>query len=140
MSMDGKNRAAIITNVSILSVTLDYQAQVLYWVCDCGDHNLTIKSSNIYGTNQQTIYHDNILSRYYYYSTPPGLSIYNETLLLSSPRTSEVYKLGINGTTLNTFINDSVLCRIKYLLKVTKQPLGESSMGRNVSSCYNIIV
>ena len=128
MSMDGKNRTAIITNVSILSVTLDYQTQVLYWVCDCGDHSLTIKSSNIHGTNQQTIYY-NIQSWYYYYITPPGLTIYNDTLLLSSPRMSKVYKLGINGTTFDTFIDDSVLCRIKYLLKVTKQPLGESSMG-----------
>ena len=124
MSMNGKNRTAIITNVSILSVALDYQTQMLYWVCDYGDHSLTIKNSNIYGINQQTIYRS-ISSWNYYYNS--GLTIYNETLFLSSPRTSsEVYRLKINGTstTFNTFINDSVLCRVKYLLKVTKQPLG----------------
>ena len=136
--MDGNNRTFIIdvdTYDAILSLTLDYQAQVLYWILgDHGNHSQIIKHSNIDGTNQQTIlqlrnvYYDHYLFHYYFYSMTSGLTVYNETLFLSSSWTSEVYKLGINGENFNTlFINSSgqVFCRFRISqLKVAKQPTG----------------
>ena len=59
MSMDGSNRTTIIdvdAYDAILSLTLDYQAQVLYWVYgDDSNGSLIIKCSNVDGTNQQII-------------------------------------------------------------------------------------
>ena len=143
MSMDGNNRTLIIKenrteqyyHDRILSFTVDYQGQMLYWVfSDYADDyicNLIIKRSNIDGTNQQTIYYYDH-NRWYCYTileTPPGLAIHEETLILSLPWMREVHRLGTNGANFNIFINDSVLCRVKYLLKVTKQPVGEFNIA-----------
>ena len=63
MSMDGKNRIAIIDVDTrsdrdiILSFTLDYHAQVLYWIFSNNDsHRLNIKCFNIDGKIQRIIY------------------------------------------------------------------------------------
>ena len=136
MSMDGKNRTAIIDvdtrsdHDAIVSLTLDYQAQVLYWVfANYSNGSLIIKNSNTDGTNQQTILRlQNVYYHYYdYYYYPPGLTMYNKTLFLSLPRTRDLYKIGINGDT-SMFINSSaqVFCRFRnYQLKATSnQPSG----------------
>ena len=138
MSMDGKNRTVVIgvdasyyDNI-VLSLALDYQAQVLYWFfCDRHNNTIYIKRSNIDGTNQKTILqlNDSYYYNYchYYHLDSWGLTMYNETLFLSSPRTREVYKLGTNGENFITLINSSaqVSCRFYYYqLKVTKQPSG----------------
>ena len=136
MSMDGKNRTAMIIDLDtrsysndILSFTLDYESQVLYWVL--GNHSnsrLIIKRSNVDGTNQQTILQlQNVYYvSYYYRHHSSGLTIFNETLFLSLPRTRELYKIGINGDML-MLINS--VCRFwNYQLKVTNQPSGYSSM------------
>ena len=135
--MDGKNRTIII-NVNrnstyyydaILSLTLDYQAQMIYWVFgNYSNHSLTIKRSNIDGTNQQTISQPIQIYGYYYaFDYPPGLTMYQETLFMSLPWMREIYKIGINGENFTTFINSSaqVFCSgYYYQLKVTKQPSG----------------
>lgn len=135
MSMDGKNRTVII-NLNrrryyvntILSLTLDNQAQVLYWVFSGSDnHTLIIQSSNVDGTNQQTILvlRNNTVDYRHSLRFPPRLTIYNETLFLSSPWSNEIYKLRANGENFMTFISNLVLCRSNYHLKVTNQPIGE---------------
>ena len=142
MSMDGKNRTAIIDVTSsygdvILSLTLDYPAQVLYWVYgNHSNYSLIIKCSNTDGTNQQTILQlQNVHYDYYYYyyyhrhyssTYSSGLTVYNKTLFLSLTMTSDLYKIGINGDT-SLFINSSaqVFCRFQnYQLKATNQPKG----------------
>ena len=144
ISMDGNNRTAIIDVIwyhnAILSFTLDYQAQVLYWVYgNDSNGSLMLKRSNIDGTNQQTILQlQNVYYDYYYYyryyyrfySDASGLStVYNETLFLSLTLTRELYKLGINGDAL-LLINSSVLCRFQNSqLKMTNQPSGEFQGG-----------
>ena len=136
--MDGNNRTVIIdvdTYDFILSLTLDYEAQVLYWILgDNSNYSQIIKRSNIDGTNQQTIlqlrdeYYDYFLFYRHFYSITSGLTVYNETLFLSSLWTNEVYKLGTNAENFNTlFINSSgqVFCRFQTpQLKVAKQPTG----------------
>ena len=136
--MDGNNRTTIIDvdtidNDAILSLTLDYQAQVLYWVfIDYDNRSQTIKRSNIDGTNQQTILQlrDELLDHFFYFyilGYSLGLTVYNETLFLSVSRTREMYKLGTNGENFTLFINNSaqVFCRFRYnQLKVTNQPSG----------------
>ena len=137
MSMDGKNRTTIIdVNTrsdynAILSLTLDYQAQELYWVfANYSNHSLIIKHSNTDGTNQQTILQlQNVHYDYYYnyYHYPPGLTVYNKTLFLSLPLTRDLYKIGINSDTSESlFINSSAqFCRYQnYQLKATNQPSG----------------
>lgn len=144
MSMDGKNRTVVIgVNTSyydniMFSFTLDYQAQVLYWVFgDYHNHTISIKCSNIDGTNRKTILQLNdsyYYDFYYYYHyhlvyrlDSWGLTVYNETLFLSPPRMREIYKLGTNGENFITLINSSaqVFCRFRYYqLKVIKQPSG----------------
>ena len=148
MSMDGNNRTVIIeadTNDTMLSLTLDYQTQVLYWIFGNNSNgSLNIKRSNTDGTNQQTILQlQNIYYYYYNYFHLHrffydlihlfGLTVYNETLFLSLPWMSnnEIYKLetnDINGENFSTlFINSSaqVLCRFPfYQIKVTNQPSG----------------
>ena len=108
MSMDGKNRTVII-NVdaydAVLSLTLDYQAQVLYWVL--GNNNsgsLIIKRSNTsdVATQQtlfqlQNIHYYHYYYHHYYHYHSLGLSVYNETLFLSLSWTRDVYKMGISG-------------------------------------------
>ena len=128
--MDGKNRTAIIDVESdtgsyrdiILSLTLDYQIQVLYSVFwNNRNDNLIIKRFNTDGTNQQIILQ---LQGRYYYSV--GLTVYNKTLFLSLPSTRDLYKIGINGDA-SLFINNStqVFCRFRnYQLKATNQPSG----------------
>ena len=139
--MDGNNRTVIIDvdnitstiyllDYAILAFTLDYQTQMLYWIFGSGDASLTITSSNVDGTNQQTILQ--LINQYNYYSLldhyPPGLTVHKETLLLSSLRMNVVYsiKLGTTSETITTFINTSMLCRHcdYYQLKVTAQPPG----------------
>ena len=74
MSMDGKNRTAIIDvdtrsyHDAILTLTLDYQVQALYWVFgNYSNRSLIIKRSNVDGTNQKTILQlQNVYYRYYY--------------------------------------------------------------------------
>lgn len=136
MSMDGNNRTIVINRThpnshyddAILSFVLDYQTQTIYWVFyDLDDDNMIIKCSNVDGTNQQTILHHQMYHYYYYeiFYTPPGLTIHKETLYLSFPWMREVYTLGTNGGKFTTFIDESVLCRVKYQLKVIKQPAGK---------------
>ena len=142
MSMDGKNRTVVINynDDAIISFTLDYQTQVLYWISGNNGHSIVFKHSNVDGTNNQTIYHDrnyNIIYYNNYYDTPPGLTIHKETLYLSIPWMREVYMLGTNGANFTTFINDSVLCRVKYHIKVTKQPLGELNRAYYESYFYD---
>ena len=130
MSMDGNNRTVIIdvdhAYDAILSLTLDYQDQVLYWLFgDYGNRSQIIKRSNVDGTNQQIILQ--LRNEYYYfrYHFSPGLTVYNETLFASLPTTREIYKLGTNGENFTLFINNSgqVFCRLQnYQLKVAKQP------------------
>ncbi len=139
--MDGHNRTAIIDvdnwsyGDAIVSLTLDYQAQVLYWLFGTNSNRrLVIKRSNIDGTNQQTILrlqNERYMYQYHYYDDPfyhyLGLTVYNETLFLSSSWTRKLYKLGMNGDAL-LFIDNSeqlVFCRFrKYQLKATNQPSG----------------
>ena len=138
--MDGNNRTAIIdvdNYDAILAFTLDYQAQVLYWILgDNSNQSQIIKRSNIDGTNQQTILQlrDEFYDYYYFFHhhysfySKTSLTVYNETLYLSSSWTSEVYKIGIHSENFNTlFINSSgqVFCRFQSSqLKVAKQPSG----------------
>jgi hypothetical protein len=137
--MDGNNRTAIIDITgsygdAILALTLDYQAQVLYWVFGNGSNgSLVIKRSNIDGTNQQTILRLQNVYYYYYhhhhlffYLHSLGLTLYNETLFLSLSSTRELYKIGINGDAL-LLINNSaqVFCTFQnYQLRATNQPSG----------------
>ena len=138
MSMDGRNRTTIInvdTYDTILSLTLDYQAQVLYWVFgNDSNGSLIIKCSNVDGTNQQTIlqlqnvHYDYYNYHYWYhYSLGLSISVYNETLFLSSSPTRELYKIRTNGDTL-LLINNSahqVFCGFRNLqVKVINQPSG----------------
>ena len=137
MSMDGNNRTAIIDYEvdtyydAVVSLTLDYQTQVLYWVYgNSSNGSLSIKRSNTDGTNQQTILQlQNVHYHYfyfYYYSS--GLTTYNETLYLTLPWIREIYKLRTNGENFNTlFINSSaqlLFCGSFYQIKVTNQPSG----------------
>lgn len=136
MSMDGKNRTVII-NLNrwryyvdtILSLTLDNQAQVLYWVfSDKGNRSLTIESSDVDGTNRQTrlILTNNTVDYRHSLRFPPRLTIlYNQTLFLSSPWSNEIYKLRANGDNFMTFISNLGLCRSSYHLKVIKQQQSE---------------
>ena len=129
MSMDGKNRTTIIdvdTYDTILSLTLDYQAQVLYWVL--GNNNsrsLLIRCSNTQsdGATQQTIFQrKNIYYHRFFYLS--GLSVYNEILFLSISWTRELYKIGTNGDT-QLLINSLMICIFQgSQLRVTNQPLG----------------
>ena len=134
MSMDGRNRTTIIdvdTHDAILSLTLDYQTQVLYWVYgNDSNGSLIIKCSNIDGTNQQTIlqlqnvYYYYIYHLFHHYSRGLSITVYNETLFLSLSLTSELYKIRINGDAL-LLINNSVFCRLQNLqLKAINQPSG----------------
>ena len=138
MSMDGSNRTTIIdvdAYDAILSLTLDYQAQVLYWVFgNDSNGSLIIKCSNIDGTNQQTIlqlqsvYYNYYIYHYlYHYSRGLSITVYNETLFLSLSSTRELYKIRTNGDTL-LWINNSahqVFCRFRNLqLKAINQPSG----------------
>ena len=132
MSMDGKNRTAIIDvdtrsdHDIILSFTLDYHAQVLYWIFSNNDsHRLNIKCLKIDGKIQRIIYL-RLHYAHYYNCYSSGLAIFNETLFLSLSRMSELYKIGINGDML-PLINSSakVFCRFwNYQLKATNQPSG----------------
>ena len=137
-SMDGRNRTTIIdvdTRDAIFSLTLDYQAQVLYWVYgNDSNGSLIIRRSNTDGTNQQTILQpQNVYYDYYYYyfffygtTYSSALTVYNKTLFLSLPMIRDLYKIGINGDT-SLFINSSaqVFCRFQnYQLKATNQPSG----------------
>ena len=137
MSMDGNNRTAIIDHEvdtyynAVISLTLDYQTQVLYWVYgNSSNGSLSIKRSNTDGTNQQTILQlQNVHYHYfyfYYYSS--GLTTYNETLYLTLSWIREIYELGTNGENFNTlFINSSaqlLFCERFYQIKVTNQPSG----------------
>ena len=143
--MDGNNRTIVIDvdnitglmysfEYAILSFTLDYHTQVLYWVFG-GDGGLgiSLRSSNVDGTNQQIILQ---LSHHYYYyyldHYPPGLTVHKETLLVSSSGIYVVYSVNLKlGTNKNftTFLNSSVLCGYDYYqLKVTKQPSGNHKL------------
>ena len=128
--MDGKNRTAIIDvgtksdHDIILSFTLDYHAQVIYWIFSNNDsHRLNIKCLNTDRKIQQIIYL-RLHYTHYYNRYSSGLTIFNETLFLSLSRMSELYKIGINGDML-PLINSSaqVFCRFwNYQLKATNQP------------------
>ena len=135
MSMDGKNRTVIINlnrrryyANTILSLTLDNQAQVLYWVFSGRDnHTLTIESSNTDGTNRRTILilRNDTVDYHHSLQFPPRLTTYNETLFLSSPWSDEIYKLRANDDNFMIFIDNLVLCRNNYYhLKVITQPPG----------------
>jgi hypothetical protein len=134
--MDGKNRTSILRvdtrsyRDAILAFTLDYQAQVLYWVFgNYSNHSLIIKRSNVDGTNQETILRLQNEHYYYYYRHRQlGLAVYNETLFLSVSRTRELYKIyiGTNGDALLLINNTAqIFCRFRnYQLRATIQPSG----------------
>ena len=137
MSMDGHNRTVIIDyemdtyRDAVVSLTLDYETQVLYWVYGNNSNgSLSIKCSNTDGTNQKTILQlQNIHYGYYYLRYyPSGLTIYNDTLLFTLPWTREVYKLRTIGEIFTLFINSSmpVFCRNQrsQFPRVTNQPSG----------------
>ena len=135
MSMDGNNRTVIIEvdtyYNAVVSLTLDYQAQVLYWIFGNNSNgSLSIKRSNTDGTNQQTILQLQNVHYYYYYlhHYQSGLTMYNDTLLFTLPWTREVYKLRTNGENFTLFINSSmpVFCRNQrsQFPRVTNQPSG----------------
>ena len=153
MSMDGKNRTVIINldrrryyADTILSLTLDYQAQMLYWIFSHRhNYSLVIESSNVNGTNRRTIllltnnavnYHDSL-------RFPPRLTIYyNDTFFLSSPWSDEIYKLLTSGDNVMTVINSLVFCGDNYYhLKVTKQLPGElHALSIYLHRLYKIIM
>ena len=137
MSMDGKNRTVII-NLNryryyintVLSLTLDYHAQMLYWIFyrKSNNNTLVIESSNVNGTNQQTILPlmNTTVNYYHALRFPPRLTVYNNTFFLSSPWSDKIYKLRASGDNFMTFINSSVFCRDNYYhLKVTEKLPGE---------------
>ena len=109
--MDGSNRTEVVDILytphhRILSLTLDYQAQVIYWVgYDNNDDSTRVNSSNVDGTNGQTILQFPTDYRYhYYYNTyQHGLSLFEDTFFLSKPLNSEVNKfiIGENLTTIS---------------------------------------
>lgn len=140
MSMDGKNRTVIINLEkrryyadTILSLTLDYQTQMLYWIYgDKNNHSLLIESANVNGTNQRTLLSlmNNTVEFNYRHSLrfPPRLTTINNTFLLSSPWSGEVYKLQTSADNFVTFIDSLVFCRDSYYhLQVAdlEQPPGE---------------
>ena len=135
MSMDGKNRTIIINLErrqyyvdTILSLTLDYQAQMLYWIFyHRNNDSLVIESSNVNGTNQQTILPliNNTVNYRHSLRFPPRLTIYNDIFFLFSPWSDEIYKLRTSGDNFMTFANSLAFCRDNYHLKVTEQPPGE---------------
>ena len=140
MSMDGNNRTVIIgvdpySYDVILALTLDYQAQVFYWIFGHHDnHSLIIKRSSSDGTDQQVIlqlrdvHFDYFIFDRHSFAYLSGITVYNDTLFLSLSWPREVYKVGINGENFSTlFINDfiEVFCIFdNSQLKVTSQPSG----------------
>lgn len=134
MSMDGKNRTVII-NVNkrheydaVLSLTLDYEAQMLYWIFgNFHNSSLHIERSNTNGMNRQTVIH---LPHTYNRNSlhqPPGLTMNEDMLYLSSLyHNNEAYKLRTSGENFTTFIDRSTLFMFQpYQLKVAKhQPPG----------------
>ena len=150
MSMDGKNRTVIINLDrfryyvdTILSVTLDYHAQMLYWIFYRKSNNtLVIESSNVNGTNRQTILPLMSTTVNYRHSLrfPPRLTVYNDTFFLSSPWSDEVYKLRASGDNFMIFINYLVFCRDNYYhLKVTEQLPGELLLCAFNLSIYRLL-
>ena len=119
--MDGNNQSVIIDSYQnhILSFTLNYQAQVLYWVgYDNYDHHLRVNSSNVDKTNRQTILQ--LSPEYYYLGRRHGLTLFENVLFLSLPRNRELYKFSI-GQNL-TSISNGMRCKLYGRLKVvTKQ-------------------
>ena len=151
MSMDGNNRTVIIEvdtyYNAVVSLTLDYQAQVLYWIFgNNSNSSLSIKRSNTDGTNQQTILQLQNVHYYYYYlyHYPSGLTMYNDTLLFSLSWTREVYKLRTNGENFTLFINSSmpVFCRNQryQFPKVTNQPSGQLQLFACIKCRLYILV
>ena len=138
MSMDGKNRTVIINldrfqyyADTILSISLDYHAQMLYWIFyrKSNNNTLVIESSNVNGTNRRTVLPlmNTTVNYRHALRFPPRLTVYNDTFFLSSPWSDEVYKfVRASGDNFMTFINSLVFCRDKYYhLKVTEQLPGE---------------
>ena len=136
MSMDGKNRTVIIDLDrwryyvdTVLSLTLDYQAQMLYWIFSHrNNRSLMIETSNVNGTNRRTILSlaNNTVNYRHSLRFPPRLTTYNDIFFLSSPWSDEIYKLLISGDNFMTFTNSLVFCRDNYYhLKVTEQLPGE---------------
>jgi hypothetical protein len=136
MSMDGRNRTVLLNLDkrryyvdTILSLTLDYHTQMLYWIFYHKSNNsLVIESSNVNGTNRRTVLPlmNNIVNYRHALRFPPRLTKYNDTFFLSSPWSNELYKLRASGENFTTFINNLVFCRDNYYhLKVTEQLPGE---------------
>lgn len=78
-SMDGKNHTVIVeSNLSpVVTLTLDYQAQVLYWI-QVDPYLNKVESSSIDGMNRQTILSfRNDITLYH------GVSLFRDILLLS---------------------------------------------------------
>lgn len=136
MSLDGMNRTIISKldkrryyNDTILSLTLDYQTQILYYIFYYKSiGSLVIESSNVNGTNKHTILPvmNDAVNYRHSLRFPPRLTVYNGTLFLSSPWSDKMYKLRTSGVNFTTFINSSAFCIDNYYhLKVTKQPPGK---------------
>lgn len=115
--MDGRNRTVIInTNVPLThGLTLDYKAQVLYWV-DNDYRNL--ESSNVDGTNRKILIDE--------LSGNIGLSLFRDTLFLSqsSNRINKVSTTGQNFTSVISY--STLLCyqhfRQLNIFSETRQP------------------
>ena len=115
--MDGRNRTVIInTNVPLThGLTLDYKAQVLYWV-DNDYRNL--ESSNVDGTNRKILIDE--------LSGNIGLSLFRDTLFLSqsSNRINNVSTTGQNFTSVISY--STLLCyqhfRQLKIFSETRQP------------------
>lgn len=140
MSMDGKNRTVIVNednsgyyDDAILSFTLDYPTQILYWsFYDHNNHTLSFESSYADGSNRQILQlidADTIFYDYYYlYRYPSSLGVYKQTLFFSVSWRHQVYKLELaRGENLVILFNSSAICGNKYYqIKVAKQqPAGE---------------
>jgi hypothetical protein len=136
MSMDGRNRTVLLNLDkrryyvdTILSLTLDYHTQMLYWIFYHKSNNsLVIESSNVNGTNRRTVLPlmNNIVNYRHALRFPPRLTKYNDTFFLSSPWSNELYKLRASGDNFMTFINSLVFCKDNYYhLKVIEKLPGE---------------
>lgn len=138
--MDGMNRTEILAfdyYQGIVAFTLDYQAQLLYWVLV--DHyyyyytnNVSIYSSTVDGTNIETVFrlNNDFYNNYYYYYGDIHLSLFEQRLFVSS--STELFVLEINeeNVTTSTIVDRSLLCNSFYrhyltIISENKQLQGE---------------
>ena len=141
VSMDGSNRTEVVNITSrhyIFSLTLDYQAQVLYWVDYYNyDDSVRVNSSNVDGTNRQTflrVFSSSYYHHFHFSFYQHGLSLFGDTLYLSEPWNSEVYKHSI-GENLTTITNRMLqYCWITNCLLYTSPSPRDATLSRMPSS------